>query len=60
MAARAGRVAVAADRSKLGTAAPFAVIDLSACDLLLVEAATPSAVRARFAARGPAIIDVET
>ena len=60
VAARAGRVAVAADRSKLGTAAPFAVIDLSACDLLLIEAATPAEVRARFAARGPAIIDVET
>ena len=60
VAARAGRVAVAADRGKLGTAAPFAVIDLSACDLLLIEAATPAEVRARFAARGPAIIDVET
>ncbi|MFO1209525.1 MAG: DeoR/GlpR family DNA-binding transcription regulator [Amaricoccus sp.] len=60
VAARAGRVAVAADIGKLGTAAPFAVIDLSACDLLLIEAATPSEVRARFAARGPAIIDVET
>ena len=35
VAARAGRVAVAADLGKLGTAAPFAVIDLAACDILL-------------------------
>jgi DeoR/GlpR family transcriptional regulator of sugar metabolism len=60
VAARAGRVAVAADLGKLGTAAPFAVIDLAAVDILVIETATPPDVRARFAARGPAIIDVET
>jgi DeoR/GlpR family transcriptional regulator of sugar metabolism len=60
VAARSGRVAVAADRRKLGTAAPFSVIDLAACDILCIEAATPSDLRGRLAARGPAIIDVET
>ena len=60
VAARAGRVAVAADRMKLATAAPFAVMDLAACDILCLEAKTPAEQRARLAARGPAIIDVET
>ena len=41
VAARAGRVAVAADRMKLGTAAPFAVMELAACDILCLEASTP-------------------
>ena len=60
VAARAGRVAVAADGLKLATAAPFSVIDLAACDILCIEASTPADLRARLAARGPAIIDVET
>lgn len=60
VAARSGRVAVAADRLKLATAAPFSVIDLAACDILCIEASTPADLRARLAARGPAIIDVET
>lgn len=60
VAARAGRVAVAADLGKLATAAPFAVIALAACDLLCVEAGIPSDLRARLAACGPALIDVET
>ena len=44
---------------KLGTAAPFAVMDLAAFDVLLIEAATPPDIRARSppAAR---LIDVET
>ena len=41
VAARAGRVAVAADLRKLETAAPFAVIDLAACDLLLPRGRHP-------------------
>ena len=59
VAARAGRVAVAADMRKLQTAAPFAVMDLAACDVLCLEAATPADLRARLAACGPSIIDVE-
>lgn len=59
IAARSGRVAVAADRGKLGTAAPFAVIGLAACDHLCVEAATDPETRARLAAAGATIIDVE-
>lgn len=59
VAARAGRVAVAADQSKLATAAPFAVMDLAACDILCLEAGVPSDLRQRLAACGPAIIDVE-
>ena len=50
VAARAGRVAVAADRRKLGTAAPFAVMDLAACDILCLEATTPDEQRQRLAA----------
>jgi len=60
VAARAGRVAVAADRLKLATAAPFSVIDLAACDILCLEASTPLELRARLVARGPTIVDVET
>lgn len=60
LAARAGRVAAAADLGKLGTAAAFGVIDLAAVDVLAIEAATPAELRARLAARGPKILDVET
>jgi DeoR/GlpR family transcriptional regulator of sugar metabolism len=60
VAARSARVAVAADRSKLGTAAAFSVVALAACDVLCIEAATPAEIRDRLAACGPAIIDVET
>lgn len=60
VAARAGRVAVAADRMKLATAAPFAVMELAACDILCLEAGTPAGQRRQLAACGPAIIDVET
>ena len=59
VAARAVRVAVAADMLKLQTAAPFSVMDLAACDVLCLEAATPADLRARLAACGPSIIDVE-
>ena len=58
LAARSDRVAVAADRGKLGTAAPFDVIALAACDMLLIEAGTDAEARARLAEAGPAIIDV--
>ena len=60
VAAQAGRVAVAADRTKLATSAPFSVIGLAACDILCLEAGTPPDLRHRLAACGPAIIDVET
>lgn len=60
LAARAGRVAAAADRGKLGAAAAFGVIDLAAVDLLAIEAATPAALRERLAAAGAHILDVET
>lgn len=60
IAARSGQVAVAADREKLGTAAPFSVIGLAACDRLVIEAGTDPAVRARLAEAGPALIEVET
>jgi DeoR/GlpR family transcriptional regulator of sugar metabolism len=59
IAARSGRVAVAADRGKLGTAAPFDVIALAACDVMCIEAGTDPATRARLAEAGPAIIEVE-
>ncbi len=59
VAARAGRVAVAADRTKLGQAAPFTVLALAACDQLVVEAGLEAGVRAGLAAAGPEIIDVE-
>ena len=59
VAARSGRVAVAADHDKLGTAAPFSVIALAACDHLVIEAATDPDARRRLAAAGPALIDVE-
>jgi DeoR/GlpR family transcriptional regulator of sugar metabolism len=59
VAARSRRVAVAADRGKLGTAAPFAVIGLAACDHLVIEAGTDPATRARLAEAGPALIEVE-
>lgn len=58
MAARSARAATAADRTKLGAAAPFAVMDLAACDILCVEAATPAPLRDRLAACGPALIEV--
>ena len=60
VAARSARVAVAADRTKLGTAAPFAVIGLEACDHLVVEAATDPDIRARLGEAGPTLILVET
>jgi DeoR/GlpR family transcriptional regulator of sugar metabolism len=60
LAARAGRVAVAGDLGKLGTAAPFGVVDLAAIDLMLIDAATDAGMRARLAACGPTLIDVET
>ena len=60
IAARSGQVAVAADRAKLGTAAPFSVIALAACDRLVIEAGTDSETRARLAEAGPALIEVET
>jgi DeoR/GlpR family transcriptional regulator of sugar metabolism len=59
VAARSRRVAVAADRGKLGTAAPFSVIALAACDHLCIEAGTDPETRARLAEAGPAIIEVE-
>lgn len=59
LAARSGQVAVAADRGKLGTAAPFAVIALAACDRLVIEAGTDPAMRVALAEAGPVIIDVE-
>ena len=59
VAARSGRVAVAADRGKLGTAAPFSVIALAACDQLCIEAGTDPGTRARLAEAGPAIIEVD-
>lgn len=59
LAARSGRVAVAADREKLGTAAPFSVIALAACDLLIIEAGTDPATREALAVAGPALIEVE-
>jgi DeoR/GlpR family transcriptional regulator of sugar metabolism len=59
VAARSGRVAAAADRGKLGTAAPFEVMALAACDALVIEAGTDPATRSRLAAAGPAIIEVE-
>ena len=60
IAARAARVAVAADSAKLGTAAPFSVIALAACDHLCIEAGTPAPVRDTLAAAGPILIEVET
>lgn len=60
LAARAGRVAVAADIGKLGTAAPFAVADLAAIDAMLIEAATPAPLKLLLAAAGPRLIEVET
>ena len=60
VAARSVRVAVAADRGKVGTAAPFGVIGLKACDQLCIEAATPPDIRAALAAAGPALIYAET
>ena len=60
IAARAARVAVAADSAKLGTAAPFSVIALAACDHLCIEAGTPAQVRDTLAAAGPILIEVET
>lgn len=59
MAARSDRVAVAADRGKLGTTAPFAVIGLDACDHLVIEADTDRATRERLAATGVAIVAAE-
>ena len=58
VAARSRRVAVAADRSKLGTAAPFDVIALAACDTLVIEAGTDPAASRHLAAAGPVIIEV--
>ena len=60
IAARSGRVAVAADRAKLGTAAPFAVFGLAACDHMVIEAGTDPATRARLAEAGPTLVAVET
>lgn len=60
IAARAARTAIAADSQKLGTAAPFAVMDLAACDILCVEAGLPDVMRARLAACGVALVNVET
>ncbi|MBP7002726.1 DeoR/GlpR family DNA-binding transcription regulator [Amaricoccus sp.] len=60
LAARAGRVVVAADAGKLGTSAPFAVVDLAAIDVLLIEAGTPAERKARLAATGVALVEVET
>jgi DeoR/GlpR family transcriptional regulator of sugar metabolism len=59
IAARSGAVAVAADREKLGTAAPFAVVGLAACARLVIEAGTDPELRARLAAAGPALVEVE-
>lgn len=60
VAARATRTATAADREKLGTAAPFVVMDVAACDILCLEAETPDATRARLAALGVSLVIVET
>jgi DeoR/GlpR family transcriptional regulator of sugar metabolism len=59
IAARSRQVVVAATRSKLGTAAPFEVIALAACDALVIEAGTDPETRAGLAEAGPTIIDVE-
>ncbi len=60
IAARSARVAVAADRAKLGTAAPFSVIALAACNHLCIEAGGAASMRDRLAAAGPILIEVET
>jgi DeoR/GlpR family transcriptional regulator of sugar metabolism len=60
LAANSGAVAIACDRSKVGTAGPFSVIELAACDTLVIEAGLPTAVLERFAGLGPEIIEVET
>jgi DeoR/GlpR family transcriptional regulator of sugar metabolism len=57
LAARSARVAVAADRGRLGTAAAFAVIPLAACDMLVIEAGTDPDMRARLAGAGPVLVE---
>lgn len=60
IAARSGAVAAAADRGKLGTAAPFAIIAVEACDTLVLEAGAPATLLAELGALGPRLILVET
>lgn len=59
VAARSAQVAVAADRGKIGTAAPFLVAGLAACDRLIVEAGTDAETLAGLAEAGPELIVVE-
>ena len=60
LAANSGAVATACDRSKIGTAGAFAVIELAACDTLVVESSLPEEVRARLAGLGPDLIEVDS
>lgn len=60
LAANSGAVATACDLSKIGTTGPFMVLELAACDTLVIEARTPAETRARMASLGPEIIEVET
>lgn len=60
LASNSGAVATACDRSKIGTAGPFSVIDLAACDTLVIEAGLAQPVRDRLAEIGPELIEVET
>lgn len=60
LASASAMVAVAADRIKIGTAAAFAVIGTDACDVLALEASTPTDLLARFRAAGPRVLEVET
>ncbi len=59
LAANSGAVATACDRGKIGTAGAFSVIELAACDALVIEAGMPEEVRTRLASLGPEIIEVE-
>ncbi|MFO1105709.1 MAG: DeoR/GlpR family DNA-binding transcription regulator [Amaricoccus sp.] len=59
IAAQSGAVATAADRGKLGIAAPFPVIEVDACDLLALDAAGPPEILAELGALGPRLVLVE-
>lgn len=60
LAANSGAVATACDRSKIGTIGPFTVIDIAACDTLVIEAGMSEAIRERLATLGLEIVEVET
>ncbi|PZQ49819.1 MAG: DeoR family transcriptional regulator [Rhodovulum sulfidophilum] len=60
LAANSGAVATACDRGKIGTAGPVSVIELAACDTLVIEAGLAPSVRERLASLGPELIEVET